>query len=108
MTPKPLTASTPASTAAAASPSPRASASRASGIVKSTAPTAMVRPAPIRRPTGPAARAPATPPRAPTPRARPIVPADSPSVRLAKTRTTALTMKVKKLTQVTQRRAGAR
>ena len=42
------------------------------------------------------------------PRREPIVPAESPSVRLAKTSTTALTMKVKALTQVTQRSAGAR
>jgi hypothetical protein len=102
MTPTPDSSSAPASTAILAQVGPPATAVRASGAGNSAAPTIAVRPSPIRRDRRGATAAPATAPKAPIPKARPMALADRSSSLLAYNTSSALAMKVKKLTVAVQ------
>src|SRR4051794_10985985 len=112
-TSKHITANAPTNSAAASAAAftqvgPSASAAIAIAPGKTTAPPAITGPAPKRRLSGDAATAPSRPPDAPMPNARPMVPADSPRLRLANSTSRAVLIKLKKLTVVAQPRLRLR
>src|SRR5207244_8999994 len=87
---------------------PPASAAIAIAPGKTTAPNAITGPAPNRRLSGDAATAPSRPPDAPTPNATPMIPADSPRLRLANSTRSAILIRLKKFTVVAQPRLRLR